>query len=256
VHALIDTDILCYEMGSLKFPDTGDPLPWPLIQDRIDQRIEQILIETEATSWQGYLTGKGNFRNVIATIKPYKGTRVPADRPFWYQAVYNYLEKDRGCLVVEGIEADDAISTAATHGRPESIICSKDKDLKQIHGWHYSWTGFGQSGSYPYYIPEEEALRNFYGQLLTGDPTDNIPGLWGVGKKSSLVLALQDMKEEQEMYNWCLKHYADRFGAYARDFLRENGVLLYLLREHTSPFKDPSNEWIERQWNLDKKWRR
>lgn len=241
MHALIDTDILCYEMGSLKFPDTGNPLPWPIVRDRIDLRIEQIQLATEASSWEGFLTGKGNFRDEIATIRPYKGNRVRADRPFWYQAVYLYLVNERNCTVIEGSEADDAIASLAGEG---SIICSKDKDLLQVPGWHYTWSVFGQEEKTPFFITEVEGLRNFYKQLLTGDSTDNILGLYGVGTKSTLVKKLDELTTELEMFEHVYKQYQDRFGSYCLTFMIENGSLLWLVR-NSNKF-----EWTDRALEL------
>ena len=40
MHALIDLDILCYEMGAAKDED-GEPLDWTLVQHRVDSRIDQ-----------------------------------------------------------------------------------------------------------------------------------------------------------------------------------------------------------------------
>lgn len=229
MHALIDTDILCYEMGSLKHPDEGTPLPWPLIQDRIAQRIDQIIEATESTSWEGFLTGKGNFRDEIATIKPYKGNRNRGDRPFWYQAVFNFLEKEMGCTVVHGYEADDALATRAKHLEyTEGVICSRDKDLDQVPGWHYSWSSFGQKGKGLYYISEIQGYRNLYKQVLTGDSTDNIPGLYGVGSKSSVVKRIDQCNHWFEMFDIVHGEYTSRFGNYAMQFLTENINLLKL----------------------------
>jgi hypothetical protein len=230
MHALIDADILCYEMGSLKNPEEGLPLPWPLVQDRIDQRIEQIIDETEASSWEGFLTGKGNFRDEIATIRPYKGTRNRSERPFWYQAVHSYLSTELRCKVVDGYEADDAIATRAKQLEySEGIICSKDKDLDQVPGWHYSWSAYGQKGKGLYYITEIEGLRNLYKQLLTGDATDNILGLYNVGPKSSIVKKIDQCEGWYEMWKIAKEEYEARFGSYAMQFLTENLELLRLV---------------------------
>ena len=48
MYALLDLDILCYEMGSAKQEDGEAPLQWPLVESRVDARINQILEATEA----------------------------------------------------------------------------------------------------------------------------------------------------------------------------------------------------------------
>lgn len=240
MHALVDTDILCYEMGSAK-DDEGWPLSWPLVQSRVDARIEQILEATEAETWQGYLTGKGNFRETISTIKDYKGHRNRGERPFWYQAIYTYLVHDRCVEICNGIEADDQI--AMDHGEG-TIICSRDKDLKQVPGWHYSWPSWKQEEQRPYYVSEIDGLRFLYRQLLTGDATDNILGLYGVGAKAACVKRIDTYETEVEMFKEVQEQYYLRFGNHWKMFLSENGTLLYLLRHE----RDSWDERMEKLW--------
>lgn len=123
----------------------------------------------DASHAQFYLTGKGNFRESVAVTQPYKGNRV-GHKPHHYQAIRDHLVNEWGAEVTCGIEADDALGIAQTE---ESVICSIDKDLLMIPGRHYNW----QRKEY-YEISEWEGWRNFYTQLLTGDRTDNILGVW------------------------------------------------------------------------------
>jgi len=51
----------------------------------------------------------------------------------------------------------------------------------------------------------------FYHQLLTGDSTDNIPGLPGVGEKTAYNI-LVDCTTEKECYNEVLKMYELKLG--------------------------------------------
>ena len=240
MHALIDLDILCYEMGNAKDPDTGFPLSWPLVQWRVDERIQGILEATEAESWQGYLTGSGNFRDMVGTIRPYKGTRDRSERPFWYEGVYRYLERDRGATVIHGMEADDGISIDSGD---DTIICSRDKDLLQVPGWHYIWPGYEQQERPPFYVSDLEGLRFFYSQLLTGDTADNIPGLYNVGPKSACVARVNQADNELDMFKEVKEQYELRFGSYWDMFMCENGQLLWLLRS-----KD--DNWYVRQKEL------
>jgi hypothetical protein len=232
MHALLDADIFLYEMGSA-LDDEGNPLAWNLVQARLDARINQILDAVQAETWQGYITGKGNFRDGLSTIKDYKGNRDRSARPFWHQAVHQYLVQDRAVAVCHGIEADDQI--AMDHGEG-TIICSRDKDLKQVPGWHYSWPSWKQEEQHPYYINETDALRFFYKQLLTGDPTDNILGLYGVGAKAACVQRIDTYSTELDMFSEVKEQYELRFGKYWPMFMEENGALLYLLRH-------PEDSW-------------
>jgi len=240
MHALIDLDILCYEIGSAKQEDRETPLQWPLVRARVDSRIGQILEATEAETWRGYLTGSGNFRDEVATIRPYKGTRKRHERPFWYQGIWNYLINERQAEVVTGYEADDALSIEAA---PGCIICSRDKDLLQVEGWHYVWPSWKQEERHPFYVNEIDGLRFLYKQLLTGDTADNIPGLHGVGDKAASVLRLNDCSTELEMFRTVKDEYEKRFGSYWDMFMCENGRLLWMLRHK-------EDDWYERQKQL------
>lgn len=244
MHALIDADILCYEIGSMRNPD-GNPLPWPLIQKLVDNKIQDIQQACEATSWQGYLTGEGNFRYDIATIQPYKGNRSATEKPFWKEAIFNYLRDERNCQVVKGYEADDQI---AIDYEEDCIICSRDKDLKQIPGWHYGWAAGKQKEKAPYFVTEIQGVRNFYSQLLTGDVADNILGLFGVGENAASVKRLQTFTTEQECFQEIKLQYQLRFGSYWDMFLCENGTLLWLLR-----YK--GDKWYDRQKELLRQFR-
>jgi len=245
MHALVDLDILCYEMGSARDPDTKAPLKWPLVRARVEERIENILNAVEASSWQGYLTGEGNFRDALGTILPYKGTRDRSERPFWYSGVYHYLRDNRGAIVVHGMEADDAISIEHTLDGDSTIICTRDKDLRMVPGWHYTWPSFNQEEREPFYIGEIDGLRNFYSQLLTGDRSDNILGLYNVGPKSACVQRVQEFETELDMFREVKEQYRLRFGSYWDMFMCENGRLLWLKRTE-------DDDWYHRQKELER----
>ena len=228
MRALIDADIILHEFGNCT-DDEYKPLRWPLVQARVQSRIDFILQETEATSYQLYLTSrdKSNFRYGAATIKPYKGTR-PFEKPFHYDRIRDFLIKHRGAEDVFDIEADDEMSIVqCVSTEEETVICTKDKDLDMVPGWHFRWH---QPERGVWYQDEMAGLRCFYKQCLTGDSVDNIPGLHGVGQKSSHVKRLDDCDDELSMYALVREQYEKRFGAYWRLFLEENAKLLWMLR--------------------------
>lgn len=243
MHALIDCDIFCYEIGSMCNPDTGVPLPWGVIKSLVDEKIWDILDKTKAETWQGYLTGSGNFRHQIATIRPYKEHR--GERPFWYQGIYNYLRSDRNCIVVQGREADDEISIEATRQCGESIICTRDKDLKQVPGYHYGWASGKQHEHGPHWVSDLDGWKSFMVQCLTGDPVDNIPGLYMVGAKAACVQRVQAAESELECYQIVKQEYKNRFGSYWDMFLAENGRLLWMLRSE-------DDDWYRRQLEFER----
>lgn len=141
-----------------------------------------------------YLTGDGNFRYDIATIQPYKGNRVNAARPTHEKDIRQYLIDRWDAEVVNGQEADDMVSIRQMQLWPDSVIVSADKDLDMCPGWHSKI-----KEPTPYYITWEQGMYNFYMQLLTGDPTDHIRGVPGVGKKKAEAI-LEGLDNEIDMY--------------------------------------------------------
>jgi hypothetical protein len=252
MKALIDGDIFAYSFGSCT-DDFGRPLPWPLVATRINSQIEGIVEGSEADSYQIYLTSedKSNFRLKVATIKPYKGQR-PVAKPYWYEQVRRYLVKFRGAIVISGMEADDKLSIEQWKNHKDekcdydTIICSLDKDLMMVPGWHYNWTKKKKE-----WISETEGLRNFYCQLLTGDGVDNIPGLHGVGNASTFVKRVHTLDSEQAMFDLVQEQYEKRFGSYWWMFLTENAQLLWMLREEPTKNRHPEDQIWQRLFDLD-----
>lgn len=100
--------------------------------------INGILRATGADEHAIFLTGKGNYREDVATIRPYKGNRDPNNKPKWYQEIRDYLCSVWGAEVIDGREADDALGCAQSQALPlTTVICTIDKDLLQIAGLHY-----------------------------------------------------------------------------------------------------------------------
>lgn len=223
MKALVDADILVYRFG---FASEGDPAEFALA--RLSEFLDNLYVTLPVDEVEGYLTGKGNFRNEVAVTAPYKGTRK-ADKPYHFGLLREYMQKSWGFIEVEGMEADDKLGIEAyKHDPEETIIVSIDKDLDMIRGNHYNFVKEVQ-----YEITEEEAIRNFYLQMLTGDKVDNIIGLAGIGPvKSKKMLA--DCKTEKEMYDVVLKAYDNNL-----DRVIENGRLLWILREEGQVWQPP-----------------
>lgn len=248
MKALIDLDILPYSYGSLTFED-GTLMPLKLVQRKVDEKIKSIVRESGADDWVGYLTDSGsNFRLDVATILPYKGNRSGTEKPPLWKGLREYLMEAYPDQVTEvvGIEADDqlAIDQYVTAHKnnvgglitpwSQTVICSIDKDLMMVPGYHYNW-----NKGEVVFVTEVVGIRSFYKQLLTGDTCDNIKGLHGVGAKSKLVTSIDDMDEEQDMFLHVQEQYEKRFGSYADQFLLENGRLLWMLKDRDTMWEFP-----------------
>jgi 5'-3' exonuclease len=245
LEALIDADILQYEVSfAAEYGWKTDLPPFDYVEQMLLERIGRIQRETSADSVRMFFTGKTNFRNEIATERSYKGTRVK-EKPYHYKNVKAYLQFYYEWEEQEGLEADDLLCIYQTerlqHGN--TIICSRDKDLKQCPGWHYTWE-CGKQGSWgPCYV---EGLGDlwmkgnklhgtgplfFYAQCLMGDNVDNIPGLRGYGDiKSNAILS--GLTSEKELEERVLEAYTDVYGPdEAKPKLLEQARLLYMIRK-------------------------
>ena len=233
--ALIDGDILVYECGFSsdanakkeyleahlakhkeqlrpeeleEYLDAREPVEYALkiVKNKLAELIEMV----EADSFEIYITGDDNYRMEI--LPDYKANRDPTHKPHWYKEIKEYLINFQGAIVVEGIEADDILGIRQCEETDDwTCICSKDKDLDCIPGWHYNWSP-SKVELGVYWVEEVEALRFFYTQCLTGDTTDNIPGIFKLtGKKATKKLKepLQRMYTELEMYNHVKEAYGD-----------------------------------------------
>ena len=105
VKALIDGDILVYRVGF----SIDDPEEEKFAISRMGHFIDNLLSIEGVESYSGFITGKKNYRQEIATEAPYKGNRAKARRPVHYDTLREYLTGKWGFELVEGQEADDAI---------------------------------------------------------------------------------------------------------------------------------------------------
>tara|TARA_R110002167_G_scaffold117335_4_gene293273 strand:- start:27 stop:818 length:792 start_codon:yes stop_codon:yes gene_type:complete len=143
--------------------------------------LEEVLIPVYAVK------GKGNFRKDLAA--DYKAKRPELDKEI--KDKLNFLHKyavKQGAVQADGMEADDLVAIwayEAIETGNEYVICGIDKDLLQIPGEHYN---YGKDNWLS--IDQDIAKYNLMIQCLTGDNTDNIPGIKGIGpKKAAKILA-------------------------------------------------------------------
>jgi len=214
MHVLIDGDIIGYRIGFSTEEESEK-----IVISRVATFVETMLWEDlDAETYQGYLTGSGNFRNEIATTAPYKGNRT-APKPKHLQLIRDYLVSAWDFKVSEGQEADDSIAIAHVENEYKSIIASIDKDFLQLRGNHWNFVKKEMT-----VVSEEEALKNFYRQVLTGDRVDNIIGLKGIGPVKADKI-LQGCESGTEMYLACIEAYGG-----AEERVIENCRLLWLRR--------------------------
>ena len=225
MKALIDADIVAYRVACTLQEDDAEDFVYARTEDLVDQ----ILVNTEATEYRLFLTGKNNFRYSI--YPEYKAHR-PTEKPFWLEKCREYLIATFNAEVIHGQEADDALGINQTE---DTIICSIDKDLLMIPGKHYNFV----KDEYME-ISRETAIRNFYMQCLTGDRSDNIKGIEKIGpKKAEKILA--GCVTEQEMFNAVRDAYSND-----EEFLM-NGRVLWIRRKDNEDWKDRFDALVQEQ---------
>jgi 5'-3' exonuclease len=167
--ALLDGDIYCYRVGF-----ASQDVDLPVAIERIDQMLENTLNEVEASGYELYLTDSlGNFR--LTMYPAYKANR-PALKPKWLEDLKEHLIIEWGASISFGQEADDSLGIRQDKISGTTVICSIDKDMRQVPGKHYN---FVEKKFFE--VDAKEAEYFFYTQLIKGDPIDNIPGCPGLG---------------------------------------------------------------------------
>jgi hypothetical protein len=194
------------------------------------------------------LSGPDNYRDRIATIKPYKGNRDRAHRPIHYAAMRDYLVRVYEADISSNCEADDVVSYLAAELRRRDapyIIAHIDKDLDQIPGRHFNY-----AQQVYYDVSEEEAAFWFWRQVLTGDASDNVGGCYKVGPAKAEHLIREQIKQDGgvddgRMWELIVRTYAASqkqpgctyADMSAEDAALENAQLVYLQR-------NPDELWL------------
>lgn len=119
-----------------------------------------------------------NFRKSIDPT--YKGHRN-RKKPCGYRRVIEALKKEYHVVVMPTLEADDALGIYATKEQGH-IICSPDKDMRQIPGELYDMSDATVT------ITKEEGNRWHLIQTMAGDQTDGYGGVPGIGIKRADAL--------------------------------------------------------------------
>jgi 5'-3' exonuclease len=261
MRAIIDGDILRYEIGFAAETGwrhiTGDEdatPPFDYVRDMLNQRIGYIKGVARAQYSTLYITEGKTFREDIATVKPYKGTR-PSNKPWHYDNLTVYMRDILNAKVVTEIEADDAMAIDHVQSADDTTLCSRDKDLRQVPGKILSW----ELGKQPEFYQTVERLGDlhkldsgkvhgwgymfFAYQLLIGDTVDNIPGLPGMGEKKALPLIWDALQKCVDMgptasdldickaIEWAVfQAYEDKYDVEAEERMTEQAQLLWMTR--------------------------
>ena len=130
MRALLDGDIYSFRSAAASEGDDLGIAIW-----RLEEMIENSLHEIKADEFSIFLSGENNFRYRI--YPEYKANRT-APKPRHLKDLKNYLIEKYRAVVSDGCEADDLLGVEQCKS-DNTIICSLDKDLRQIPGNHYSF---------------------------------------------------------------------------------------------------------------------
>lgn len=195
---IIDADALLYQSSK---EDAISSI------NEIQDRIVSIQQATSADKFILALSSNKYFRKVISPS--YKAKRKPSELKY-LKTLKSFLKENYKVLEIEGLEADDLVGFCqkelAEKFQLESTIASTDKDvLKTIPGkhWDYYHATFVET-------TEAEAIEFLLTQWITGDSTDNIPGVPGKGEKAA-EKALKDQDLKTSIHT-ILDMYVEKFG--------------------------------------------
>ena len=150
----------------------------------IDRNVSTILFDD--IDFMIAVKGYGNFRKDL--YPDYKKNRKELDEEMKQALKYGhpYMVDKYSAVMSDGMEADDLVSIWAYEAREaeqDYIIVGIDKDLRQIPGNHYNFKKEEHD-----FVDDDTAAYNLNIQCLTGDSTDNIPGIKGIGPKKAAKL--------------------------------------------------------------------
>ncbi len=232
MRALLDGDLYSYRSAASAENDTVG-----IAISRCEEMIDKTLTETDCNEFSIYLSGDNNFRYTI--YPEYKANRTQP-KPRHLLEVRQYLINKYKAEVSDGCEADDLLGIAQCASK-NTIICSLDKDLLMIPGDHYSFeisgtSSLGKKWTRPMeiaHVDEFEGMKRFYTQLLTGDTTDNIKGVPGIGKVKAEAI-LRDCWTEKEMFEAEESQYS------SEEEMLMNGRCLWIFRKEKDVWQLPN----------------
>lgn len=215
--AHIDADSLIYII-SWHHKDTEELDDYFVLQ-ACDSIFHEIMSRTGCREYYGFFSGENNFRQEVYKYAAYKGHR-PEKAEWvkkWEPVIKNHFKTVWGFYEVLGIEADDCIALTTRKYRPEDIvICSPDKDMKQLSGYHFDYKAMD---SEIVFVTQEQADHNFCMQMLTGDAVDNVAGIPGLGEVKAEKL-LKDLEILDAMATIDAQ-YKKAFGEYYGPIIQE-----------------------------------
>lgn len=207
---LVDADSLIFASCYRKRENPEDEKYYTDISDsrnkfdeqfmQIVNHLEEIYTIDKVITFSG---SKGNFRKLIT--KKYKANRKNSELPPLLNEMHQFVKDQYDSVYGYGVETDDMVARywynlTQQFGRDEVCIVSIDKDYRQfpalIYNYHYKHKEILD-------ISEDEAMYNFYEQMIMGDTADNVNYFKGKGKR----FAEKYFEDCQTKYQYTKKLY-------------------------------------------------
>lgn len=217
--ALIDFDSIFYTVGHIH-RDT-DPTAIAdvyAVKQAVDSKLNEIMTMTQSNRYVIAVsdTKEVDYRKMLYKYNEYKGGRIePEFIKKWKSIITCHIVKEWKIVSARGYEADDIVATAASMLREQGIdyvVCSPDKDLLQVQGKHWNYSKAETQEMRV--IDFETANYTKWIQVLTGDSTDNVAGIPGLGPTKA-PLILKDVHRVEYKYKVeqaYIKYYGPHYG--------------------------------------------
>jgi len=204
-----------------------------------ERQFKGMLQEVNASSFKMAIRGMGNYRErLYPNYKKSRKTGKTSPVREYVKMLDQWLVETGVAIPAVGREADDLLRIWANEMDVDDyIICATDKDLRCIPGRHFHIKTKWEDVAEPF-----DALKMFYGQIMSGDAVDNIPGLARVGEKTAQKW-LAGCKTEEDMQEVVLVKYLEKHPLNWYDELVLNGSLIYIQETADSKFEDLLAKW-------------
>ena len=176
--ALVDADIIVYralEKNMVWFGDDAT-VNLPRAKEDFENTFFDWILPLKADREVLCLSHEFNFRKVLNPT--YKASRLK-DKPDGYYELRTWIKQAFRPVVLENLEADDAIGIMLT-STPRAVAVSIDKDMLTLPGIHYNPVKNVLKSQ-----TEAEADLYWLRQSLSGDPVDGYKGIPGIGPKKA-----------------------------------------------------------------------
>lgn len=195
-------------------------------KDRVDEIISNAVNETDATHYKVFIEHKDNYTFRKILYPSYKSNRKKGELPINYLEIKDYIINEYYAHVAIGVETDDAIISTLKYVNDnfpltEVILAVNDKDYKTFPCVIYDLY-YGRIGEITE-VDLKQSQYNFWHQMLSGDSSDGVKGIVGLGSKGAEKLLKDSKNYFITTYRAYLSKYKNKVGR--REFEKSYNLL-------------------------------